>query len=32
MAIVEKFYNNDRARDIREILTTNFANVARYIL
>lgn len=31
MAIVEKFYNNDRARDIREILTTNFANVARYI-
>ena len=31
MAIVEKFYNNDRARDIRELLTNNFTNVARYI-
>lgn len=31
MAIVEKFYNNDRARDIREVLTNNFTNVARYI-
>lgn len=31
MAIVENFYNNDRARDIRELLTSNFANVARYI-
>lgn len=31
MAIVEKFYNNDRARNIREILTTNFENVSRYI-
>lgn len=31
MALVEKFYNNDRARDIRELLTNNFENVARYI-
>ena len=31
MAIIEKFYNNDRARDIREILTNNFENVSRYI-
>lgn len=31
MAIVEKFYNNDRARDIRELITQNFTNVARYI-
>lgn len=31
MALIENFYNNDRARDIREILTQNFANVARYI-
>ncbi len=31
MAIVERFYNNDRARDIRDLLTTNFDNVARYI-
>lgn len=31
MAIIEKFYNNDRARDIRELLTNNFTNVARYI-
>lgn len=31
MAIVENFYNGDRARDIRELLTTNFANVAKYI-
>lgn len=31
MALIEKFYNNDRARNIREILNTNFENVARYI-
>ena len=31
MALIENFYNNDRARDIRELLTRNFANVARYI-
>jgi hypothetical protein len=31
MAIVENFYNGDRARDIRELLTSNFANVAKYI-
>ena len=31
MAIIENFYNNDRARDIREILTNNFSNVAKYI-
>lgn len=31
MAIIENFYNGDRARNIREILTQNFANVAKYI-
>ena len=31
MAIVEKYYNNDRARNIRELINQNFANVARYI-
>lgn len=31
MAIVENFYNGDRARDIRELLNQNFANVAKYI-
>lgn len=31
MAIVENFYNGDRARNIREVLTKNFANVAKYI-
>ena len=31
MAIIEKFYNNDRARNIRELLNQNFENVARYI-
>lgn len=31
MAIFEKFYNNDRARNIRELLNQNFENVARYI-
>ena len=31
MAIIENFYNGDRARNIREVLTKNFANVAKYI-
>ena len=31
MAIVENFYNGDMARPIREIITKNFANVAKYI-
>lgn len=31
MAIVENFYNGDMARSIRETLTKNFANIARYI-
>lgn len=31
MAIIEKFYNGDRARNIREILNSNFSNVAKYI-
>ena len=31
MAIIENFYNGDRARNIIEVLTKNFANVAKYI-
>lgn len=31
MAIVTNFYNGDMARPIREIITQNFANVAKYI-
>ena len=31
MAIIENFYNGDMARPIREIITKNFANVAKYI-
>lgn len=31
MPIVEKYYNNDRALNIREIITQNFDNVAKYI-
>ena len=31
MALVENFYDGDRARDIRELLSKNFANVSKYI-
>lgn len=31
MAIITNFYNGDMARPIREIITQNFANVAKYI-
>lgn len=31
MAIIENFYNGDMARPIREIITNNFANLAKYI-